>query len=192
MPYIPKEIEAGQPIVSGVNTKIREILAYLHRSQLIPGKGVSLTETPGGIFISIEASSVTPGSYSGKKPQKAAVFEYTGPWGLSFYGNEGSLIRANPGLIWTPDGTKYGSDGGNPPVCPKPNVSSLIILSYESYHAVISTLSDPLGPHTESYPHYWDTHAILGKYDAESDSLIQYHFSPIVFFIETEDLVITP
>ena len=118
---------------------------------------------------------------------KSSPFTYTGPWGLSL---SGSYIYANTGgLIWMPDGVKYA---GFVPACEKPNVSSLVVVSWGSSQAVISTLSGDLGSFTEQNPHYWETHAILGKYDAESDSMIQYHFSPIVFMIATEEFVIEP
>ena len=44
----PKNIGQGIPLVEGVLSKIREILAYLEQSRLIPGKGIRLMETPSG------------------------------------------------------------------------------------------------------------------------------------------------
>ena len=190
------EMELEQSFTSSLHTRVQEILAkvqeiliYLKWSRLIPGDGIRLMETPTGVQVSADPVRRKSSASSIRKSEPASP-EYTGPWGLSFYGNDDSLIRANPGLIWTPDGTKYGS--GIPPTCQKPNVSSLVIVSWDYYHAVISSMSGDLKTYTEQNPHYWDSHAILGRYDAESDSLMQYHFSPVVFFISTEDFVIEP
>lgn len=178
----PKNIESGHPFAGGIHSKIREILAYLERSRLIPGDGIRLVETPCGIAVSAEADRNPSRSASPRKNQ--AVFEYSGPWALWTYMN---TINVNPGLIWTSDGAKLVSPGS----CNKPSVSSMIVLDYTS-GALLTTVQGDIDQWATNYTNYFNTHALLGRYDAETDSVIQYHFSPIVYLIETEDFVIEP
>ncbi|MBR6410194.1 MAG: hypothetical protein IKS35_02285, partial [Clostridia bacterium] len=112
------------------------------------------------------------------------TFQYSGPWGLWTYMN---TINVNPGLIWTPDGAKLVSPGS----CNKPSVSSMIVLDYTS-GGRLTTVQGDIDQWATNYTNYFNTHALLGRYDAETDSVIQYHFSPIVHLIETEDFVIEP
>ena len=107
--------------------------------------------------------------------------EYAGPWGL--YLNYGS-IKARSGLMWTPEGTVIKT--ATP--CGIPEVSSVVIVDSDG---VLSTLPAPNDdmPSPQS-AHYWDSHTLLGRYDAELQKVTQYHFSPIVYMIQTEELVI--
>jgi len=176
----PKNIEPGLPFAKGIHSKIREILLYLERSRLISGSGIRLTETPCGIAVSAEARKVPPGISSRKNK---AVLEYSGPWGLSCSGN---TIKVKPGLVWTPDGTHCV----RPQPCGKPEASSMIILSVSPVPAISAVAGD-----IDLYPFsadYWNSHALLGRYEPETDTVIQYHFSSIIFLIETEDLIIEP
>lgn len=185
------EIETEDSFAAGVHSKIREILLYLERSRLIPGKGIRFIETPCGIAVSAETDGRVATSIPIRR-NKAASSEYAGPWSL--YLDGGSRIHAKQGLIWTPGGT-YAS---TPAPCGKPGESSLIVVEYSQGSALLSAiLLDPEDPSVEDLipwqePSYWNTHAILGKYDKQTDKVIQYHFSPVVFMIETEDFVIEP
>ena len=184
----PKNIESGQSLAGGVCSKIREILSYLERSRLIPGSGIRLMETPCGITVSAEGRPSSGGS--GRKAETAFP-EYAGPWGI--YRNGDGNISAIPGLIWTPDGTYYKAADW----CAKPSATSWIVLSYSGGVAALSAMrvtSSPSEPPSVDVPdpYYFNNHAILGYYDAENDAIRQVHFSPVVFMIATEDLVITP
>ena len=180
----PKNIEPGQSLAGGIYSKIREILMYLERSRLIPGSGIRLMETPCGITVSAEADRRAA---SGIRRKEIGFPEYTGPWSLYYVG--GDWINIRPGLLWTPDGAKFGQQR----YFAKPAVSSFIILSNAADSGILTMADDgTLETFTRENPHYWDNHAILGRYDAQEDSVTQYHFSPIVFFIETEDFIITP
>ena len=181
MMNVPNGIEPGLPLASAVLEKIRDILLYLRQTRLIEGEGIRLLETPGGILI---RSEDTRKSASALPPRKAEGFpEYAGPWGLYLYMDE--YIKARSGLMWTPEGTIAKT--ATP--CEVPEENSFIVLDADG---VLSTIPDP---HEYSVPyftdaHYWDTHAILGKYEADSQKVTQYHFSPIVYMIQTEELVI--
>lgn len=113
----------------------------------------------------------------------SSSFSYSGPLSLHL-GDSG--ISMTPGIIWTPDGSIWA----DPDSITKPADSSFIILS----SSALSAMTDDgfLEDFIRQNPHYWDSHAILGRYDAETDTIEQYHFSPIVHFIETEDFVIEP
>lgn len=174
----PKNIDPGLSFARGIHSKIREILLYLERSRLISGSGIRLTETPCGITVSTEdrKSSGIPAR------KNTAVLEYSGPWGLSL---TDSSIKVKPGLVWTPGGTRYVA----PEPCGKPDVPSLIVLSVVP-DPVISAVAGDIGQRTSA--DYWNSHAPLGRYDPGTDTVVQYHFSSIVFLIETEDLIIEP
>lgn len=177
----PKCIESGQPFARGIHSKIREILLYLERSRLIPGDGIRLMETPCGIEVSSDAGKATP-VISIRKKSSSTFPGYTGPWGLF---SAGSQIDVNPGLIWTPDGTSYRQPNG----ISKPGETSYVVISSSG---VLSAISVEGGLYDLTRQSYWSDHALLGLYDAENDSLTQYHFSPIVFIIQTEEFIIAP
>ena len=178
----PKNIEAGQPFASSLLSKMREILVYLDRSRLIPGQGIRMMEAPCGIEISVDTVRRTSPAVSSRKRE-----EYTAPWSLTLYER---TISAKTGLIWTPDGTVFSSTDI---YCDKPSGSSLIVLSlYNGQPSISAMVGSMQSVCMQQDRHFWDTHAILGKYDAENNSVIQYHFSPIVFMIETEEFTIAP
>lgn len=183
----PKNIEPGLSFAKGIHSKIREILLYLERSRLIPGSGIRLTETPCGITVSAEGRKASPG-ISARKNE--AVMEYTGPWGLYL---NGSSIYVKPGLVWTPEGGSYSS----PEPCRKPDVPSMIILTVGDFLSftpvlVMSAVAGDLDQFYTPVPtNYWGSHVLLGRYDPETDTVTQYHFSPIIFLLETEDIIIT-
>lgn len=110
---------------------------------------------------------------------------YSGPWGIFMYAG---YIDVIPGIVWTPGGNMYI----NPDPIPAPAETSYIILQSPGFlHSVTASIT-ALSDITAGDRQYWNTHALLGLYDAEKAKLIQYHFSPIVFFLETEDFVIEP
>ena len=181
----PKNIESGLSFARGIHSKIREILLYLERSRLIPGSGIRLTETPCGITVSTETRKA-----SGIPARKnEAVLEYSGPWGLYL---EGGSIKVKPGLVWTPEGTSHSAPGP----CGKPGAPSMIVLTVEiaSSARPVVRMSTVAGDIDQYFAptDYWNTHALLGRYDPETDTVTQYHFSPIVFLLATEDFIILP
>jgi len=180
MMNVPNGIEPGLPLASAVLEKIRDILLYLRQTRLIEGEGIRLLETPGGILI---RSEDTRKSASALPPRKAEGFpEYAGPWGLYLYMDE--YIKARSGLMWTPEGTIAKT--ATP--CEIPEVSSVVIVDSDGVLSTLPAPNDDL-PNPQS-AHFWDSHAMLGRYDAELQKLTQYHFSPIVYMIQTEELVI--
>lgn len=181
----PKNIESGLSFARGIHSKIREILLYLERSRLIPGSGIRLTETPCGIAVSAEGRKTS--GFSARKNE--AVLEYSGPWGLYL---EGRSIKVKPGLVWTPVGTSYSA----PDSCRKPDEPSMIVLTVEIASSArpdvrMSTVAGDIDQYY-ALTDYWNSHALLGRYDPETDTVTQYHFSPIVFLLETEDFIILP
>lgn len=116
-------------------------------------------------------------------------FQCNGPWALKIWT---TTIGVNPGLVWTPDGTYYIS----PNDIPKPAVSSLILFSIDNHgHQLVSIPGsgiDSMFNTQGQYTDYFNTNALLGWYDAENDIVVQYHFSPIVYMIETEAMIIEP
>lgn len=112
---------------------------------------------------------------------------YSGPWSL--YVGSTNQIHMRPGILWTPDGAEWVQ----PNYIPKPSAASFIVFDDDSGARIVPMTDDgSLGSFTRQNPRYWDTHAIIGRYDPATDTLEQYHFSPVVFFIETEDFVIEP
>ena len=177
----PKNMEPGLPFAGGIRSKIREILLYLERSRLIPGNGIRLTETPCGISVSAEVKKTSSGVAPRRNSQ--GVLEYAGPWGLYI---ELGMIRVKPGLVWTPDGARCYA----PNPCERPAVPSLIVLTVAN-GPLLFTIEGEIDRHGLGLD-YWNSHALLGRYDPATDSVTQYHFSPIVFMLETEDLIIAP
>lgn len=187
----PKNIGQGIPLVEGVLSKIREILAYLEQSRLIPGKGIRLMETPSGIMVSSDAVRTAPAAASSTKKTEIIPAQYDGPFALRIEGSgEYKTIRSREGLIWTPtECRRYYTTY----IYPLPSSSKLIVVSkYGELTAIdddsLEMSGLPSGPDTE----FWASHALLGRYDAETESVTQYHFSPIIFLITTEDFIITP
>jgi len=187
----PKNIGQGLPLVEGILSKIREILAYLEKSRLIPGKGIDLLETPCGIMVSSDAVRTASPAVSSAGRTEIVPTQYDGPFALRIEGSgEYRTIRSNEGLIWTPtECCRYYTTY----IYPLPSSSKLIVVS--KWGELIAINDDslvmsglPTGPDTE----FWANHALLGRYDAETESVTQYHFSPIVFLISTEDFIITP
>lgn len=179
MMNVPNSIEPGLSLTSAVLGKIRDILLYLRQTRLIEGEGIRLMETPGGILIRAED---TRRSASALPTRKAEGFpEYAGPWGLILNSDS---ISARGGLLWTPDGTVFKS--ATP--CAIPEENSLIVVDTGG---ALSAISEPYNSLPVPDAHYWDSHIILGRYDADSRNVTQYHFSPIVYMIQTEELVVT-
>ncbi len=148
-------------------------------------------ETPCGIMVSSDAVQTASAAALPAKKAEVVPAQYDGPFALRIEGTgEYRTIRSREGLIWTPTEcrrcyTTY--------IYPLPSSSKLIVVSkwgelsaIDDDSLVLSGL--PSGPDSE----FWSDHALLGRYDAETESVTQYHFSPIVFLISTEDFIITP
>jgi len=169
---LPIRPQAGQKIPKNW---FRDLYDYVAAMTTIRGdrKNIAVTQTDAGQIIRfIGKDNMSPGgSFS-------ALSRYEGPWALSILNEK---ITAKRGLIWTPDRCGFVF----PASCDVPEESKLILVSE----------SGDLSAENEDSAHpdgYWNTHAILGKYDANLQKVIQYHFSPIVYMIQTEDFVIEP
>lgn len=183
----PKNIGQGLPLVEGILSKIREILAYLEQSRLIPGKGIRLMETPCGIMVSSDAVRTASPAVMSANKKEIIPFQYNGPFALRIGKYKSySEICYNAGLIWTP--SQCGYRGGL--ALPLPSASKLLVVDKDGELSAIDEGINSQFPVMST--DFWQNHALLGRYDAETESITQYHFSPIVFLIPTEDFIIAP
>jgi hypothetical protein len=170
----------------------RDLYDYIMAATTIRGdkKNIAVTMTDAGQVIRYIGKNTNALS-AGKGSGSSSDFQYDGPFALRIEGSgESRSIRCREGLIWTP--TTCGRC--NPTyISPLPSSSKLIVIS--SSGTLSSIDEDPLvdtGLPVVQDPNYWNTNAVLGRYDAETESVTQYHFSPIIFLIPTEDFIITP
>ena len=184
MPDVPKSMEPGLPFAGGILSKIREILTYLERTRLIPGDGIRFTEMSRGIEVSIDSVQRSASGIRVRK-KEVAFPEYSGPWGLSLQGNK---ITTRGGLIWEPGVCRFLYAVA----CDIPDETSLILVDANGVLSAVSESFLERNDWSVSDPLFWNAHVILGKYDAETESVSQYHFSPIVYMIQTEEFVIEP
>lgn len=166
----------------------RDLYDYVAAMTVIRGdrKNITVTQTAAGQVIRFIGKNgiASAGTVSGGGGE---AFKYQGPFSL--YIGETQQIHMRPGILWTPDGAEWVQ----PNYIPKPSAASFIVFDNDSGDRIVPMTDDgSLGSFTRQNPHYWDTHAIIGRYDPATDTLEQYHFSPVVFFIETEDFVIEP
>ena len=183
---LPRKVRKGENFLVMYDLW-NNLIDYLLSCRLVAGSRISLQKYPSGTVISAAKQSGAGGCGGSEAP-----FEYAGPWSLSYSG--GSYINVKPGLVWTPGGAFYGLTSFG---LARPAVSSFIVVqragsTYYSNEVFAMADDGNLARFTSDNPHYWDTHAILGRYDAETDTVTQYHFSPIVFLLETEDFVVEP
>lgn len=186
---MPIRPQAGQRIPKNW---FRDLYDYIMAATTIRGdkKNIAVTTTDAGQVIRYIGKNTNALS-AGKGNGSSSDFQYDGPFALRIEGDgEYKTIRSNEGLIWTPtECRRYYTTS----IYPLPSSSKLIVVSkwgeliaIDDDSLIMSGL--PTGPDTE----FWANHALLGRYDAETESVTQYHFSPIVYLIKTEAMIIEP
>ena len=174
----PSPMEKGQPLVRSVLSKINEILEYLGRSRVIAGNGIRLTETSSGIILDAADSRQAAGS-------PAAGNDYRGPFQLFL---QNGKIRCRGGFVWRGGSCQYLSER----YADIPSESGCLILGYDSNLYTFTFQNEETYRTHLSDSEYWVTHAVLGYYDADAKTLIQYHYGPVIYMIEVEPFVEIP